>query len=390
MSMKLISILGSTGSIGKSSLSVINLHPDRFKIFALGGFNNVDLLLEQAIKFKPSYIVTKDLPSKKLLIDKLKDEKSKAKVLFGEEGYSFIASHEDVTTVIAAITGSAGLISTIEAAKSGKQILLANKESMVMAGDLLNKICLENNATLIPIDSEHNAIFQVLSSQKDSQEIKKIILTASGGPFREFDIESLKNVTVDQALNHPNWKMGKKISIDSATMMNKGLEVIEASHLFRLNISKIEVVMHPQSIIHSFVEFIDGSSLSQLGNPDMRVPISYALGYPDRITSGVDGVSLDKLPNLEFFKPDLKKFRCLDLSYQCLAMGAAHCINLNASNEVAVEAFLLGKINFMQIPELIEKTLLKAEAADVNSVEHILEIDNLARLEANNILNKLF
>ena len=390
MSMKLISILGSTGSIGKSSLSVINLHPDRFKIFALGGFNNVDLLLEQAIKFKPSYIVTKDLPSKKLLIDKLKDEKLKTKVLFGEEGYSFIASHEDVTTVIAAITGSAGLISTVEAAKSGKQILLANKESMVMAGDLLNKICLENNATLIPIDSEHNAIFQVLSSQKDSQAIKKIILTASGGPFREFDIESLKNVTVDQALNHPNWKMGKKISIDSATMMNKGLEVIEASHLFRLNISKIEVVMHPQSIIHSFVEFIDGSSLSQLGNPDMRVPISYALGYPDRITSGVDGVSLDKLPNLEFFKPDLKKFRCLDLSYQCLAMGAAHCINLNASNEVAVEAFLLGKINFMQIPELIEKTLLKAEAADVNSVEHILEIDNLARLEANNILNKLF
>ena len=259
-----------------------------------------------------------------------------------------------------------------------------------MAGDLLNKICLENNATLIPIDSEHNAIFQVLSSQKDSQEIKKIILTASGGPFREFDIESLKNVTVDQALNHPNWKMGKKISIDSATMMNKGLEVIEASHLFRLNISKIEVVMHPQSIIHSFVEFIDGSSLSQLGNPDMRVPIAYALGYPDRITSGVDGVSLHKLPDLEFFKPDLKKFRCLDLSYQCLAMGAVHCINLNASNEVAVEAFLLGKINFMQIPELIEKTLLKAEAADVNSVEHILEIDNLARLEANNILNKLF
>ena len=390
MSMKLISILGSTGSIGKSSLSVINLHPDRFKIFALGGFNNVDLLLEQAIKFKPSYIVTKDLPSKKLLIDKLKDEKLKTKVLFGEEGYSFIVSHEDVTTVIAAITGSAGLISTIEAAKSGKQILLANKESMVMAGDLLNKICLENNATLIPIDSEHNAIFQVLSSQKDSQEIKKIILTASGGPFREFDIESLKNVTVDQALNHPNWKMGKKISIDSATMMNKGLEVIEASHLFRLNIGKIEVVMHPQSIIHSFVEFIDGSSLSQLGNPDMRVPIAYALGYPDRIDSGVDGVSLDKLPNLEFFKPDLKKFRCLDLSYQCLAMGAAHCINLNASNEVAVEAFLLGKISFMQIPELIEKTLLKAETADVNSVEHILEIDNLARLEANKILNKLF
>ena len=389
MSMKLISILGSTGSIGKSSLSVINLHPDRFKVFALGGFNNVDLLLEQTIKFKPSYIVTKDLPSKKLLIDKLKDTKLDTKVLFGKDGYSFIASHEQVTTVIAAITGSAGLISTIEAAKSGKQILLANKESMVMAGELINKICSENNSTLIPVDSEHNAIFQVFSHSSDANMVKKVILTASGGPFRDHDLKSLKEVTVDEALNHPNWKMGKKISIDSATMMNKGLEVIEASHLFRLNMDKIEVVMHPQSIIHSFVEFVDGSSLSQLSNPDMRVPISYALSFPDRIASGVGGVSLDKLPSLEFFKPDLKRFRCLDLSYQCLAMGSAHCINLNASNEIAVEAFLLGKIGFMQIPELIEKTLFKAETTDVNSVEHILEIDNLARIEANKILSKL-
>lgn len=387
--MKTIALLGSTGSIGKSTLSVINLHPEKFKVFALAGFNNVDLLLEQTIKFKPSFIVTKDLVSKKLLIDKLKDTKLETTVLFGEEGYSFIASHEEVTTVIAAITGSAGLISTIEAAKSGKQILLANKESMVMAGDLLNKICLENNATIIPVDSEHNAIFQVLPSQKDSQDIKKIILTASGGPFREFDIESLKNVTIDQALNHPNWKMGKKISIDSATMMNKGLEVIEASHLFKLNMDKIEVVMHPQSIIHSFVEFIDGSSLSQLGNPDMRIPIAYALGYPDRITSGVDGVSLDKLPSLEFFKPDLKKFRCLDLSYQCLALGSSHCITLNASNEIAVEAFLLGKINFIQISELIEKMLFKTKDTEVNSVEHILEIDNIARKETNKMLNNL-
>ena len=388
--MKIISILGSTGSIGKSSLSVISLHPNRFKVFALGGFNNVDLLLEQTIKFKPSYIVTKDLLSKKLLIDKLKDTKLETKVLFGKEGYSFIASHEEVTTVIAAITGSAGLISTLEAAKSGKQILLANKESMVMAGNLLNKICLENNSTLIPVDSEHNAIFQVLPSQKDSQDIKKIILTASGGPFREFDIESLKNVTIDQALNHPNWKMGKKISIDSATMMNKGLEVIEASHLFKLNMDKIEVVMHPQSIIHSFVEFIDGSSLSQLGNPDMRIPIAYALGYPERITSGVDGVSLDKLPSLEFFKPDLKKFRCLDLCYQCLDKSTAHCIYLNASNEIAVEAFLLGKINYIQIQELIEKTLFKVKSTEVNSVEHILEIDNIARIKSYEILNKMF
>ena len=388
--MKIISILGSTGSIGKSTLSVINLHPEKFKVFALGGFNNVDLLLEQTIKFKPSFIVTKDLVSKKQLMDKLKETKLDTVVLYGKDGYSFIASHEEVTTVVAAITGSAGLMSTIDAAKSGKEILLANKESMVMAGDLINKICSENNSTLIPVDSEHNAIFQVFPKNSDIKKVKKVILTASGGPFRDHKHKSLKEVTVKEALNHPNWKMGKKISIDSATMMNKGLEVIEASHLFRLNIEKIEVVMHPQSIIHSFVEFIDGSSLSQLGNPDMRVPISYALGYPDRIASGVDGVSLDKLPSLEFFKPDLKKFRCLDLSYQCLAMGAAHCINLNASNEIAVEAFLLGKISFMQIPEVIEKTLFKAEAADVNSVEHVLEIDNLARIETKKILNKLF
>ena len=386
--MKVISILGSTGSIGRSTLSVVDLHPEKFKIFALSGFNNNDLLLEQAIKFKPSFIVTKNLSSKKILIDKLKDTKLKTEVLYGDEGYTFIASHEKVTTVVAAITGSAGLISTIEAAKNGKQILLANKESMVMAGELINKICVENNSTLIPVDSEHNAIFQVLSKNSDSEEIKKIILTASGGPFRLHSLKNLQKVTVEEALNHPNWKMGKKISIDSATMMNKGLEVIEASHLFRLGIKKIEVVMHPQSIIHSFVEYIDGSSLSQMGSPDMRVPIAYALGYPNRITSGVEGVLLDKLSSLEFYKPDLKKFRCLDLCYQALAMGDAHCISLNASNEIAVEAFLSGKINFIQIPELIEKMLLKTEVMNVNSVEHILELDNYARDETNKILNK--
>ena len=386
--MKVISILGSTGSIGRSTLSVVDLHPEKFKIFALSGFNNNDLLLEQAIKFKPSFIVTKNLFSKKILMDKLKVTKLKTEVLCGDEGYTFIASHEKVTTVVAAITGSAGLISTIEAAKNGKQILLANKESMVMAGELINKICVENNSTLIPVDSEHNAIFQVLSKNSDSEEIKKIILTASGGPFRFHSLKNLQKVTVEEALNHPNWKMGKKISIDSATMMNKGLEVIEASHLFRLGIKKIEVVMHPQSIIHSFVEYIDGSSLSQMGSPDMRVPIAYALGYPNRITSGVEGVLLDKLSSLEFYKPDLKKFRCLDLCYQALAMGDAHCISLNASNEIAVEAFLSGKINFIQIPELIEKMLLKTEVMNVNSVEHILELDNYARDETNKILNK--
>ena len=388
--MKIISILGSTGSIGKSTLSVINLHPERFKVFALGGFNNIDLLLEQTIKFKPSFIVTKDLASKKQLTDKLKETKLDTVVLYGKDGYSFIASHDEVTTVVAAITGSAGLTSTVDAAKSGKQILLANKESMVMAGEIINNICSENHSTLIPIDSEHNAIFQVFAGNSDIEKARKIILTASGGPFRNHSLKSLEEVTIEEALNHPNWKMGKKISIDSATMINKGLEVIEASHLFKINMDKIEVVMHPQSIIHSFVEFIDGSSLSQLGNPDMRVPIAYALAYPERINSGVAGVLLDELPSLEFYKPDLEKFRCLDLSYQCLAMGSAYCINLNASNEIAVEAFLSGRINFMQIPELIEKRLSKVETIEINSVDHVIEVDNLARIETNKILNKLF
>ena len=388
--MKIISILGSTGSIGKSTLSVINLHPERFKVFGLGGFNNINLLLEQAIKFKPSFIVTKDLSSQKQLMDKLKDAKLNTKVLYGGDGYSFIASHEEVTTVVAAITGSAGLISTIDAAKNGKQILLANKESMVMAGDLINKICSENNSTIIPIDSEHNAIFQVLPKDNDSKELKKIILTASGGPFINHDFKSLKDVTVEQALDHPNWKMGKKISIDSATMINKGLEVIEASHLFRLKMDKIEVVMHPQSIIHSFVEFIDGSLLSQLGQPDMRIPIAYALSYPERITSGVVGISLEKLPDLQFFKPDLEKFRCLRHAYHCLASSNSHCIYLNAANEIAVEAFLSRKIKFTQISDLIEEVLSKAISSEISCVDHILDLDVKARSLSKIVLNKMF
>ena len=387
--MKIISILGSTGSIGRSALSVINLHPDKYKVFALSGFNNNDMLLEQALKFKPNYIVTKDLISKKILADKLKLLNLDVEILFGEDGYKFIAAHEKVTTVIAAITGSAGLLSTITAAKSGKQILLANKESMVMAGDLLNKICTENSSTLIPVDSEHNAIFQVISAQTKPEDINKITLTASGGPFIDFDVNSLKKVSVEQALNHPNWKMGKKISIDSATMMNKGLEVIEASYLFKIKREKIEVLMHPQSIIHSFVEFIDGSSLCQLGNPDMRIPIAYALSYPDRISSGVKGISLEKMSNLNFLKPDLKKFPCLDLAYHCLSSGTAYCIYLNASNEVAVEAFLSKKINFIQISELIDKTLAKVKSTDISSVEHIIEVDSIARQEASILLKKM-
>jgi len=296
--MKIISILGSTGSIGRSALSVINLHPDKYKVFALSGFNNNDMLLEQALKFKPNYIVTKDLISKKILADKLKLLNSNIEVLFGEDGYKFIAAHEKVTTVIAAITGSAGLLSTITAAKSGKQILLANKESMVMAGDLLNKICTENSSTLIPVDSEHNAIWQCLpvAGQQqyhfDGKGVRRIILTASGGPFRDYQINDLDKVTPEQAVAHPNWSMGQKISVDSATMMNKGLEVIEAHWLFGLSNEQIDVVLHRQSIIHSMVDYVDGSVLAQMGNPDMRTPIANALAWPGRIDSGVKPLDL--------------------------------------------------------------------------------------------------
>ena len=387
--MKNISILGSTGSIGRSSLSVISLHPDKYKIFGLSGFSNIDLLIEQTLEFTPKYIVTSDLLSKKNIEEKLKQNNIDTEVLFGNDGYNFIASHENVTTVIAAITGSAGLLSTIYAAKNGKEILLANKESMVMAGELLNKICSESGAKLIPVDSEHNAIFQVISSQSVDQEVNKITLTASGGPFRDFDSKSLQKVTVEQALKHPNWKMGKKITIDSSTLMNKGLEVIEASYLFKINSEKIEVLIHPQSIIHSFVEFIDGSSLCQLGQPDMRIPIAYALGHPKRIASGIEGIELEKLSDLQFLKPNIEKFRCLKLAYECLSEGTAHCIFLNASNEIAVDSFLSKKIKFMQIPELIEKTLFKANKTEVNSLDNILEIDAIARKEANNILKKI-
>ena len=377
--MKIISILGSTGSIGKSTLSVIKLHPEKFKVFALAGFNNVDLLLEQTIKFKPNFIVTKDLKSKRQLMDKLKETKLDTVVLYGNDGYSFIASHEEVTTVVAAITGSAGLISTIDAAKSGKQILLANKESMVMAGDLINEICSANNSTLIPIDSEHNAIFQVFSDNSDTKKIKKVILTASGGPFRDHSLENLKEVTVEEALNHPNWKMGKKISVDSATMMNKGLELIEACWLFSLTPDQIEVVVHPQSIVHSMVEYLDGSILAQLGNPDMRTPIAHALAWPQRISSGVNSLDIISAMRLDFESPNLKKFPCLSLAIKAAKAGGSAPITLNASNEIAVDAFLNKEITFPEIAEIIALTLKKTILTNPDSLEAIQICDKKSR-----------
>ena len=384
--MKTISILGSTGSIGCNALDVIRLHPDKFDIFALSGHENVDLLFTQAVEFNPSYIVTKDEKSQVRLTKLLKEKKLNIEVLFGPDGYRFIAGHEKVSIVLAAITGAAGLISTMEAAMKGKKILLANKESMVMAGNLLSEVCSQNNGLIIPVDSEHNAIFQVIHDQNNPDEINKLILTASGGPFRNSTLDELINVSVEDALNHPNWTMGKKVTIDSATMMNKGLEVIEAAFLFKIDYKKIEVLIHPQSIIHSLVEFIDGSSLTQLGTPDMKVPISYALSFPERISSGVSGINLSLTKDLQFEAPDLEKFRCLKLAYDCLEQGGSYPIEINATNEVAVDAFLNKKIKFTQISELIEIALNEAKSSTIKNIEDILVVDLQARMKAKHLL----
>ena len=384
--MKTISILGSTGSIGRSALDVIKLHSDKFKVFALSGHENIDLLFNQTLEFNPSYIVTKDKNSQSKLLALLKEKNLKTEILFGSEGHKFIAGHENVSIVLAAITGSAGLISTMEAAKKGKRILLANKESMVMAGDLLSRVCEQNNGLIIPVDSEHNAIFQVIHDQKNTDRINKLILTASGGPFRNSPLEELQNVKIEDALNHPNWDMGKKVTIDSATMMNKGLEIIEAAFLFKIDYKKIEVLIHPQSIIHSLVEFMDGSSLAQLGTPDMKVPIAYALSYPVRIFSGVNGIDLASISDLQFELPDLEKFKCLKLAYECLKQGGSYPIEINAVNEVAVNAFLNKKIKFTQIPELIERALNEAESKPFESIEEILLLDEQARVKAEYLL----
>ena len=384
--MKIISILGSTGSIGRSALDVIRLHPDKFNIFALSCYENENLLLQQAIEFLPLYIVTKDEQSQFRLVALLKENNLKIEVLFGPMGYEFIASHDDVSTVLAAITGAAGLRSTFAAASNGKKILLANKESMVMAGNLLSEVCSKNNGIIIPVDSEHNAIFQVIHDQKNPDEINKLILTASGGPFRGTLLKNLEDVSIADALNHPNWDMGRKVTIDSATMMNKGLEVIEAAFLFKINYKKIEVLIHPQSIIHSLVEFVDGSSLTQLGIPDMKVPISYALSYPERITSGVFGIDLALSEDLQFEVPDLEKFKCLKLAYSCLEQGGSYPIEINAINEVAVEAFLASQLKFTQISELIESGLTNAKNSNINNIEDILEVDKQARIKAKNLL----
>ena len=381
--MEKIVILGSTGSMGCNALEVIKLHKEKYKVFALTANKNVDLLTQQCVDFEPEFAIALNPDANQQLKKNLLVLNIKTVVLDDEKSLDWLAAHKDTATVISAIVGAAGLKPTMAAANSGKKILLANKETLVMAGELFVKAVKKSNAILIPIDSEHNAILQVLPQSKKmnhkSNGIRKILLTASGGPFRTSSKEELRHVTPKEALRHPNWIMGKKITIDSATMMNKGLEVIEACWLFDIPACDIEVIIHPQSIIHSLVEYIDGSTLAQLGNPDMRTPIAYALSHPERIESGVSGLDLIKTKRLDFEAPDLDKFPCLGLAYKALLMGQSAPTILNAANEVAVDAFLTESITFNQIAELIEFCMSTIKSQPLDSIETVLEVDSQTR-----------
>jgi len=373
---KRIAILGSTGSIGTQALEVISHHPDLFEVEVLTALNNVDLLIEQSIRHKPNVVVigNEDLYERV----RLALESFPIKVYCGADAIAQVTAFDSVDMVLTAMVGFSGLKPTIEAIRAGKPIALANKETLVVAGELIMKEAEANRVAIIPVDSEHSAIFQCLAGEGNNQ-IEKIILTASGGPFREWGIKELEKVSLDQALRHPNWCMGPKITIDSATLMNKGLEVIEARWLFGVGPDDIDVVVHPQSIIHSMVQFIDGSIKAQMGLPDMRLPIQYAFSYPHRFESDFERFNFLKYPSLTFEQPDTKIFRNLALSYEALRKGGNWPCILNAANEVAVEAFLKEKIGFLQIPDVIERTLGKATYIKAPQLEDYFNSDLQAR-----------
>jgi 1-deoxy-D-xylulose-5-phosphate reductoisomerase len=381
--MQHITILGSTGSIGTSTLDVVARHPDRFRIAALTANSQVDLLFKQCCEFKPGYAVMLDGSAATELRRRLRDAGSNTEVLSGIAALEQVAVLPEVDAVMAAIVGAAGLRPTLAAAHAGKKILLANKETLVLAGNVFMDAVRASGAVLLPIDSEHNAIFQALPRGYDGDlsgnGVRRILLTASGGPFRNTPLDQLRNVTPQQACAHPNWVMGRKISVDSASMMNKGLEVIEAHWLFNAGADDIQVVVHPQSVIHSLVEYVDGSVLAQLGNPDMRTPIAYGLAYPERIDAGVIALDLFKVATMDFAAPDFERFPCLALAYRALrAAGTAPAI-LNAANEVAVAAFLGGGIPFLAIPRIIAEVLDALPVTAVASLDDVLAADDAAR-----------
>jgi 1-deoxy-D-xylulose-5-phosphate reductoisomerase len=384
--MQGLTILGSTGSIGTSTLDVVARHPDKFQIIALTANRQVDLLFQQCLQFKPLYAVLLDDAAVTQLRSLVKDAGLKTQVLHGVEALEQVCVLPEVTAVMAAIVGAAGLRPTLAAAKAGKKILLANKETLVLAGNVFMDAVRASGSALLPIDSEHNAIFQALpkayNGNMRSNGVRRILLTASGGPFRNTPLAELQHVTPDQACAHPNWVMGRKISVDSASMMNKGLEVIEAHWLFNASADDIQVVIHPQSVIHSLVEYVDGSVIAQLGNPDMRTPIAYGLAYPERIDSGVASLDLFKVATMNFVAPDFERFPCLVLAYHALrAAGTAPAV-LNAANEIAVEAFLNQRISFLSIPRVIEDTLNVLPVNQVTCLEDVLTADAEARVIA--------
>lgn len=389
--MKKLCILGATGSIGVSTLDVVSRHPDKYQVTALTANTNIDALYEQCLAHSPKYAVVVNEAKAQLLKEKLAN--TDIKVLAGSAALEEVASLDEVDSVMAAIVGAAGLLPTLAAAKKGKTILLANKEALVMSGDIFMQAVSESGASLLPIDSEHNAIFQCMpagyGAGETAKQARRILLTASGGPFRETAIEELESVTPEQAVAHPKWDMGRKISVDSSTMMNKGLELIEACLLFNMSPDDIQVVIHKQSIIHSMVDYVDGSVLAQMGNPDMRTPIAHAMAYPERFDSGVAPLDIFEVAHMDFEKPNLERFPCLRLAQEAIKAGGIMPTVLNAANEIAVEAFLNESVKFTDIALIIEQSMAKFTADNADSLDLVLKADSDAREVATNIIATL-
>ena len=382
-----IAILGSTGSIGHSTLEVIRQNKQKFSINLLTARRNHKLLLEQSKEFNPKFVYLEDEQARKIYKENALQEKIETCIIQSQEEFEEVLGSDETNVVVAGMVGIAGLIPVHFAISKGKRVLLANKESYVVAGEYLNTLCTQTGASIFPIDSEHSAIHQCLANIENKTDVSKIILTGSGGPFLNKDINEFTSITPEQAINHPVWNMGKKISVDSSTLMNKGLEVIEARWLF--GYENIDILIHPEGIIHSLVEFRDNSVLAQLSNPDMKIPIAYGLSYPERIISGSTPLNLQEVGSLNFLEPDFKKFPCLKLAIDLLSVGGTSFSVLNASNEVCVEAFLDGRISYIQIYEIISKVLDKIKIKTVESLEEVLESDKNSRMETSSIINNL-
>jgi 1-deoxy-D-xylulose-5-phosphate reductoisomerase len=389
-----ICILGATGSIGVSTLDVVARHAHLYKVVALTANTNTDTLYEQCLAHRPEYVVIVDEAKVQAFKDKLKNSPvPDIKVLSGAHALEHVATLDNVDSVMAAIVGAAGLLPSLAAAKAGKTVLLANKEALVMSGDIFMQAIADSGAQLLPIDSEHNAIFQCMPAGYKTgvraKQARRILLTASGGPFRELPLEQMLHVTPAQAVAHPNWDMGKKISVDSATMMNKGLEMIEACLLFNMTPDQIQVVIHPQSVIHSMVDYVDGTVLAQMGNPDMRVPIAHSLAWPERFESGVEPLDIFEVRRMDFQEPNLERFPCLRLAYEAINAGGIMPTVLNAANEIAVDAFLNERVRFTDIPVIIERCMQQFEVKPADSLEIILDVDKQARNLSNKIIDEL-